>query len=518
MKKIFLLLIIFLALPVAVNAAEIRVYLDGERLEFDVPPMIIDNRTMVPMRVIFEALGAYVAWEEEHQQINARENFGRGRISVNLAIGRNEMWVETRDISDTPRYSTTERVVLDIPPQIVDARTLVPLRTVSEIFGAEVEWDGEARTVRIFTTTGHNQTRPATRGELPEVGANAQATQPWLHGFYAQGSFAQRNLIHDMNSVSFGWATMEYNNGPRLNTSPTGGNEWHIPAGYELIANYPREQGANTHLSIFMDTSGGLNELLASENSRRLAVDEIMAELTRNFDNIGRNPFDGVTINFEGLRGAESAARFTAFLTELSARLGARTLYVTVHPATSDGIFFDGYDYRAIGRLADRVILMTHDYHPRSLEGLVGTAWQRHAAPAPLPEIRHALEAITHPQTGVEDRRKIAIAFNFVNIGWFVDDENRAASPYPIAVAMDVAITRRAQPDTVFGWSEAYSNPYMIYTTEDGRRVFLWYKNIRSVEEKLRLAQEFEITGASVWRMGIVPNTPGWDVWEAFRR
>jgi len=75
-----------------------------------------------------------------------------------------------------------------------------------------------------------------------------------------------------------------------------------------------------------------------------------------------------------------------------------------------------------------------------------------------------------------------------------------------------------AQPDTIFGWSETYRNPYIIYTTENGKRVFLWHQDSRSVAEKLRAANSFDITGASVWRMGIIPNEPTWDVWKNFSR
>ena len=338
----------------------------------------------------------------------------------------------------------------------------------------------------------------------------------WVHGFYAFGSFAQRALIAGMDSVSFGWSVMEWDEetGARLNTSAEGGNQWRIPAGSEIIMEYIEEKYVRGNLNVFMDTTIGLNELLACEASRSEAVAAIMTEVFR------KSFFGGVTINFEGLRGEYSRENFTAFLTELSRYLQASRLrlYVTVHPATIDGIYFDGYDYRAIGQLADRVILMTHDYHPRSLEGFVGTAWQRHAALTPITEVYRSLEAITDPETGVEDISKVAIAFSFQNVGWFVDANNRAISPTPITVSKETVLRRMVQPDTFFGWCETYLNPYIIYTTENGARVFLWYQDSRSVAAKLQLAREFGITGASVWRMGIIPNTPEWDVWENFTR
>ena len=355
---------------------------------------------------------------------------------------------------------------------------------------------------------------------LADVHIRLAASPDWVHGFYAIASFEQRGLIRDMDAVSFGWGVMEWDeiSGPHLNTMPYGGNRLSIPQGYQYIINYPRENGATTHFSVFMDTSIGLHYMLACANSRSSAVEAILYEATRVYEGIGHSPFDGVTINFEGLRGAQSGSDFTAFLAELEARLRVIDLglYVTVHPATIDGVYFDGYDLRAIGYLADRVILMAHDYHPRSLEGFVGTNWQRNSALTPIAEVYRALKVITDPVLGVQDRGKIAIAFSFPNIGWFIDENGMVTSPAPVAVAMETVIRRMEQPDTQFGWSETFRNPYIIYTTEDGSRVFLWYEDSRSVYEKLRLARLFGVNGASVWRLGIVPNVDGWDVWGNF--
>jgi len=348
--------------------------------------------------------------------------------------------------------------------------------------------------------------------EATDLFSNAwhRSTVPlsWVHGFYAFGAFAQRYLIHDMDSVSFGWSQMEWDavNGARLNTS----GEWRIPEGYQTILDFTTtESGAKAHLNVFMDTTMGLDLMIACQVSRSTAVAAILNETAL---------YSGVTINFEGLRGEQSKADFTAFLTELAANLRPRnlSLYVTVHPSTIDGIYFDGYDFRQIGYLADRVILMAHDYHPRSLEGFMGTEWQRNAALTPIAEVYRALKSITDPLTGVQDRSKIAIAFNFASIGWFVDEYNRAIYPRPVTPAMDTVIRRMSQPDTHFGWSYNFRNPYIIYNTEAGERVFLWHENARSVYEKLKLARLFNITGASIWRIGIIPNAYNWDVWPNF--
>ncbi len=342
----------------------------------------------------------------------------------------------------------------------------------------------------------------------------------WLHGFYAFSSYSQREFIKDMDALTFGWSAMEWSaeSGAKLNTTSSGGNQWRIPDSYELIANYTRDNGVKANLGVYMDTSMGLYNLLADEQARNAAVEQIIAEVTRAHNAIGRSPYSGVTIDFEGLKGEKSRSELNVFLTKLSEGLKVRglLLYVTVQPVTSDGQYFDGYDYRKIGELADKVILMAHDYQPLSLEGFVGTDWQKHAALTPLSEIYKALKSITDPVKGVENKQKIALAFNFACVGWMIDDNGKVVLSSPVNPSTETVITRMSQPDTVFAWSETYRNPYIVYSTEGGEKVFLWYEDSHSVKEKLALARLFGINGASVWRLGIIPNTNTWRVWTGF--
>lgn len=122
----------------------IKVILDGKTLEFDVPPQIIDERTLVPMRVIFEALGADVEWEEETQTINARRS-DTDSVYISMRVGDPIIHKEFVKAN----LPTTDEIQLDVPPQIIDGRTLVPVRAVSECLGCDVSWDGENQTVII---------------------------------------------------------------------------------------------------------------------------------------------------------------------------------------------------------------------------------------------------------------------------------------------------------------------------------------------------------------------------------
>ena len=140
MKKILTCFILTLVLAVAMATiafAGVRVMLDGEVLEFDVPPQIIDGRTMVPLRAIFEALGADIDWDAATQTVTATMD----DVVAIMQVGNPAIKVA----GDT--------VTLDVPPMIVDGRTLVPARAVAESFAIDVYWDGDTRTVVLATTS-----------------------------------------------------------------------------------------------------------------------------------------------------------------------------------------------------------------------------------------------------------------------------------------------------------------------------------------------------------------------------
>ncbi len=120
-------------------ASEISVYVNGEKVVFDQPPVIVDGRTMVPLRAIFEALGAEVNWDKSTKSILSLKN----DVRVAMQIGSNIMSIQ--------KGSETKTVTLDVPAEIVSDRTLVPVRAIAEAFGCEVTWDSSAREVEVWS-------------------------------------------------------------------------------------------------------------------------------------------------------------------------------------------------------------------------------------------------------------------------------------------------------------------------------------------------------------------------------
>jgi len=120
-------------LPSQAEAASIRTVLNGRELIFDVPPVIESDRTLVPMRGLVEAIGATVTWEPHTRTVTAVQ----GTIEVVVVI----------DVKGA--VINGELAPLDVPPRIVDGRTMVPLRLIAENFGVQVGWEDGTSTISL---------------------------------------------------------------------------------------------------------------------------------------------------------------------------------------------------------------------------------------------------------------------------------------------------------------------------------------------------------------------------------
>ena len=111
----------------------IAVFANGKQVEFEENPTIENDRTLVGVRAIFEALGAEVEWDRTEKIVTA----STGDTTIKLQIDNNIM-----QIND-------EAIELDTPARLINDNTMVPIRAVSEAFGAAVYWIGDLQRIVI---------------------------------------------------------------------------------------------------------------------------------------------------------------------------------------------------------------------------------------------------------------------------------------------------------------------------------------------------------------------------------
>ena len=117
----------------ACGKSQIYVKFEGRYLGFDVPPIIEDGSTLVPMRFLFEQMGADVEWNGETQTATATLD------NTEITFSINNINAEVNNILTT----------MDVPARLVNGKTMVPLRFLSENMGYTVEWDADSRTAII---------------------------------------------------------------------------------------------------------------------------------------------------------------------------------------------------------------------------------------------------------------------------------------------------------------------------------------------------------------------------------
>ncbi|MFD1175520.1 stalk domain-containing protein [Paenibacillus puldeungensis] len=132
-------------------AAGISVYIDGSRLATDQAPVTIKGRVMLPMRAIFEALGATVSWNGAQQTVTAQKDGTKIVLKM----------------KNKAAMINNEGILLDVPAQSVKGRTMVPVRFVSEALGQEVNWDSRSKIVTIITSGSGGDDQPGSSDPYP---------------------------------------------------------------------------------------------------------------------------------------------------------------------------------------------------------------------------------------------------------------------------------------------------------------------------------------------------------------
>ena len=107
---------------------------NGTISQLDQAPVIRSGRTLIPLRFIGESLGADIAWDETARSVT----YTKGGQQIVLIIGEPQAWVNG------------VQVTLDTAPEILNGRTLVPLRFISENLGYSVIWEAETRSVTVY--------------------------------------------------------------------------------------------------------------------------------------------------------------------------------------------------------------------------------------------------------------------------------------------------------------------------------------------------------------------------------
>lgn len=144
MKKLFLLtaaaIVAAMLFTYAFAEGEISLFINGRKIDCDVPVQIVNDRTLCPTRAVFDAFGASVSWDGEKKQVTIKG----GTDEISLTVGSNTAYVGTKSVT------------LDCAPVIISDRCMVPVRFIGETLGCKVEWEDKTKSVYIIKEENKN--------------------------------------------------------------------------------------------------------------------------------------------------------------------------------------------------------------------------------------------------------------------------------------------------------------------------------------------------------------------------
>lgn len=250
LSKIILIMSLLFLIPITANAErKIKLIIGGKEIKSDVNPVIIDGRTMLPVRTVFEAIGAMVEYDNSTKTITAVKK----DTTVRITIGNSFMFVND------------EEKPLDVPAVIQNSRTLIPVRACAEAFGLDVQWLEESKTVKIKTNVSVISKKYDSNGK----------TESWLYdengNLSSHGSTTYKyddlgNLIYEQTNVY--WKEYTYNKYNDLikekYLNPTTGYVNTITFDYDDNGNLIYEDNELTTIKYTYDDSG---KILCKESS-----------------------------------------------------------------------------------------------------------------------------------------------------------------------------------------------------------------------------------------------------------
>lgn len=426
---------------------QLNIEVNGKKLELKDRPYVISQRTLIPVRDIAEAMGATVIWNGVDREVMVQ----LGDIKLLLKLDSTTVYVNGRATQS------------EVKTQIINSRTYVPLRLISEQLGAAVNWYQASQTITIdkavasqtyvldeihaYTVVNYIGDPTALRS-LQNSGSQISSTSTFAHQVQEDGTIT---APYGVNLAALKYA-----------------ESLGIP-NYMLIHNF--------HGGTF--TKGVLHQILNDEIVRNKLIDEILV-------NISYYGYDGVEIDFEGIEGRDRA-QFTQFLQDLKTKLSAQnlTLMIAVPAKTWDdpkNTWSGGYDYEAIGKIVDRVMVMSYDEHWSG--GPAGPV-------SSLPWYKKVAEFVN--KTIPKD--KVLMGIPIYGYDWTETGSVKAILPSGVENLVQ-------QYGGQIELDPVSSTPFYRYTDLTGVKHIIWFEDNDSISKKAQVVQQYGFKGVGLWRLG----------------
>jgi spore germination protein len=332
--------------------------------------------------------------------------------------------------------------------------------------------------IALFLKILHLDFSPPETHAITSIPAQARKSPPTkdVLGFYTEWSGTDTDSYHDLQNhidtigtIAPFWATL-HGNGAVTNR---GGND------HPSVIKYAHDNKVTTLLMVNNSNqnhpNSGIHAVLADSAMRRTAIDNLEAH-------IKQYGLDGINIDFEQVP-ANDRDNLTAFIHELSDRLKPQGYIVSIdvfpkHNEEND--VAEAYDYAELANYADKIVLMTYDYH---------AGWNGAGS---VGDIRSVESDLQYALTLIP-KNKIYLGVAGYGYDW--------SSKGVESVENDEIHKLIARYGADVQWDDASESPHFNYTDADGVSHKVWYENSQSLKFKLDLVNNYNIAGIALWKL-----------------
>lgn len=491
------------------NKNTVTVIMGNYYIKPDVEPFLYRDRAMLPLRAISEVFGATVTWDQKSKLVTIKKDNNEIKLWVGSKLA----------ISDKTDYN------MDVEPIIVSSRVMVPLRFVMDVFGIDLRWDQKSSTVFIDYNKEYTLEYLVESGDTldkisKEFNVSVENLKLWNNinnNIIYAGQFLKVSspylepIVSSMDKIEIkeydfdtvlAYTVKDY---PSHISSFNSMSKYHnritevstfthqLQADGSLKVDYmqndilelAKNNKIQTTMLVHNSATGSFNReivksVLANKSKRQKLINNI-------YEQLNKYNYAGVEIDFENLP-PESRNNYSQFLKELSDMLKPEGFYISCALPAKTGEYnepwLEGYDYSAIGKYVDRVLIMSYDQH-----------WLGGAA-GPVASIQW-VEKVAKYSSSVIDADKLLLGIPLYGYDWPVDGGN----------GKSVTISTVNKYLNTYGgkirWNENFKCPYYEYIDSNNIKRIVWFENTQSIQFKFEIAKRYGFKGVGMWRLGL---------------
>lgn len=423
-----------------------EINVNGQRIHLDTPAIVLNNRTMVPVRGVFEKMGADVEWYT-------------GTTKIVVTLGNTQVVL---NMGKTSATVNGEIKYMDVPPVVINNRTLIPLRFISESIGM---WVGWVQGVALATIT-----HPDYFNNLPSNRVLGYTTNDYLGDNSSYQSFTT-NASNISEIATFSYSIDNYGNLKKIGESQSD------------AVNYANSNNVKPLLLINNFNNGGfdidlVHSVLSSSSRRAALIQNILVALSRE-------KYSGVNIDFEHIYWYDRS-NYSAFVRELNQKLKPYGYLTTLSVPAKDTDYYannnwnGAIDYKEIAKYADYLMIMTYDEH-----------WFG-GDPGPVASYPWVENVIKYAVTQMPSK-KILLGIGAYGYDWAYTGSRAIAVKNINSLAVDTG--------TVPQWDSIQMSKYFNYV-KNGTQHQVWYEDTDGILPKLDLVSRYGLGGIGIWKLG----------------